>query len=178
MDGVTWTQIVTAVVAVLALAVTLYNAYQQYTARKGGVRFVVSNFAWEESTPEHHTYTLLIMGFNQRDAYTGARNIYVKFLNEGKEVARTRLQDVVDGYHADYLNFPPTEWIAKMYRGEIAVDAADHESPQHLERYNEAWLVVQLPDGHSEIKVPMDGGEIETVIGGPWSSQTRERTST
>jgi hypothetical protein len=174
MGNVTWPQIVTAVVAVLALAVTLYNFYQQYTASKGGVRFVISNFKWEDSTPEHLSYTLLIHGFNQRDTYTGARNIFVKFFKEGEEIVRTRLRDVVDGYYADFLNFPPNEWVAKMYRGEVAVDAADYDGPKRLERYNEARLVIQLPHAYSEIRVPLDGGEVEKIVGGFRRSQERE----
>jgi hypothetical protein len=174
MGSVTWPQIVTAVVAVLALAVTLYNAYLQYTASRGGVRFVVSKFEWEDSTPEHLSYTLLIHAFNQRDAYTGARNIYVKFLKEGEEEVHTRLRDVVDGYYADFLNFPPNQWIAKMYRGVITDDDAGYDGPKRLERYSEAQMVLQLPHAYSEIRISLDGGEVETVVGGLRRSQERE----
>jgi hypothetical protein len=158
----------------LALAVTLYNFYQQYTASKGGVRFVISNFEWEDPNLEHLRYTLLIHGFNQRDTYTGARNIYVKFFKEGEEIVRTRLRDVVDGYYADFLNFPPNQWVAKMYRGEIAVDAADYEDPKLLERYDEARLIIQLPHASSEISVRLDGGEVGKIVGGLRRSQERE----
>jgi hypothetical protein len=167
MDDVSWTEAVTAVVAVLALGITLYNSYQQYAASRRGVRFVVSNFGWEDPTLEHLRFTLLIMGFNERDAYTGARNICVKFLDKDEEeLVSTRLRDVVDGYYADYLNFPPHQWVVKMYRGEIVVDLANCDTPQIFERYNKARLVVRLPNAHAELEVRLDGAEDETTIGG------------
>jgi hypothetical protein len=98
----------------------------------------------------------------------------VKFFKEGEEIVRTRLRDVVDGYYADFLNFPPNQWVAKMYRGEIAVDAADYEDPKLLERYDEARLIIQLPHASSEISVRLDGGEVGKIVGGLRRSQERE----
>ena len=54
------------------------------------------------------------------------------------------------------------------------MDAADHEDPKLLERYNEARLIIQLPHASSEIRVRLDGGEVEKIVGGLRRSQERD----
>jgi hypothetical protein len=117
---------------------------QHRLRRQGKLRCVISDFKWEHDVDGNDPwgYTFYIKVFNEQEVGTGVRDVDVKFLSDNEKVATDRPRDTASGYHADYLNFPPREWVVrKLKAGDIRVVAKSEAYNQPREENVDAWRV-------------------------------------
>lgn len=160
-----------------ALATLAIVPVQRYLQRRGELRYVISDFKWEEK-PYLREYTFYVKVFNERGVGIGVRDVNVEFLREGKEVVGTdRPRDSLTGFHADFLNFPSREWVVrKLKMGDIELKegniSSNYKKLQWLKKEcDKARLVVRLPDGKEpdkrvEMDMRLDGEEKEGSLSG------------
>jgi len=155
--------IVGALIGVAGILIGLVS--DRFIQRLGKLHYVISGFTWDESeAPPRYTFSIKV--FNEQEVDTGVRDVDVKFCRGGVEVISDRPKDTVEGYHADYLNFPSRQWIVKK------LEAGDiRDRPEDIMMAKEceiAQLMVRLPGGNvSKIDIPVRGGkEVEQTIGG------------
>jgi hypothetical protein len=166
LTDVTWPQAVTAIVAVLAFVITLYNFYQQHSARSVGVRLVVGEFKWL-SEAEHYLYEMHIKGFNQREGYTGFHNLTVRFLDEEGNVIAVdpSPRDSLTGFLALYLNLPPGQWTIAHFRGGPNIDVDADMYADLKSKCAKVLFRATFPGNVAgELDVPLDGEEVETTL--------------
>lgn len=181
--------IVTLVGAIIGgLLAVRAGVVQHRLRREGNLYCIVSHFRWENDLDEeeqdaYRGYTLYVKVFNEQEVGIGVRDVNVTFFEGCEEVATDRPRDTVEGYHADYLNFRPREWLVRQLRaGDIELKSED--GPPREEDV-EAWrmrmqkvmtcdwaqIKVRLPDCEPTViyagPVPMPAGkERATTIGG------------
>jgi hypothetical protein len=165
--------------------------FQHRLRRRGKLYCIISDFRWEgdvekDEKDDSRGYTFYIKVFNEQEVGTGVRDVDVMFFSGNEKVATDRPRDAVEGYHADYLNFPPREWVVrKLKAGDIRLEPRDDKHNKPREEDIEAWRVrmrrvmkcnrakvsVRLPDNRPtliEIKrlpMPADQEEHENITG-------------
>jgi hypothetical protein len=134
---------------------------ERYLRTKGNIVVKTSHWELEPGRREEDrsaicNYKLRIAVFNGMEINTGAWNVHVVLAKPGvdpinglsEDLIRTTLEDAVDRYRTDALNFPSHNWITKDVGGQISVDLMNSQLwDSREERSCEVTLVGYLPTG-------------------------------